>query len=746
MKKLVLILTIAFGVVSLGVGETKAMFSDSGTTTGTFAAAMDWNKPVSNVTGLTEYQADVNFSVDYVASDNETGLKYVVLYYRKGTSGAFTLYGTDNYSGELTGNGSFSFIASEGDGTYQFYTVAGDVYGNVENAPATFDEETILDTVKPVTILTTSNGIVVEEKVINGDFDSGLSTGWNKTGEVSRVSSEDGILPPAGEGYMARIGHKESFDGEVTGNSIWDNKLTQIIDKSDSYLSFYWRLVSFDLAENPAAVVMANDIEILRISGADIDNGGYPNDSGWQRAFFDLSRLSDAKAELKFYAGNSDSSKFSQSWLYIDQITTGKPAMKSTANVILTASDGGSGIANISYSLDDGANYTTMVGESAVIPGTDLVAGENKVKFYATDNAGNIENEPEQAVEVITDDEAPDLPADFTAAGISEHELQLDWMAPPDNGYFVRAAYYLIDVNGVVVPNAVAPLSAGQIQSFMITGLEPGVDYLSSIAACDAVGNCSAAVIANQPTILETDNDPGDVVINELMWTGMAGNSSDEWLELRNMTERNIDLSNWQLTKNSGGAEAWMYTVPSGTVITAKSYLLIAEYDKGNSILNVDPNLIVGGGNTDDAEFALANTELQIKLYEGDWTIAATLLIDTAGSGGAPMAGLNNLSGESVWYSMERNAMPGNGEDANNWHTTFADTGTYFDSGFLGVRGTPGGENQSQVPIILPMVVPTLSTSNAMAPTLAPTLIPTAIPMAVPAVIEPVASVSGEIK
>lgn len=765
MKRLLAVWLIFLGISSFGVGETQALFTDTGQTGGAFAAAADWNKPTSDVIGLSEYQTDINFNVDYSAFDNETGLDYVILYYRKGTAGAFSLYATDNFSGESNVSGSFSFTASEGEGVYQFYTIAGDIYGNIENAPVAFDQETVLDTVKPATVLTATGGIIVDEKVINGNFSSGLSSGWNETGEVIRATSEGGVLPPSGAGYMARIGHRENFEGEETsGNSLWDNKLSQIIDKSDSYLSFYWRLVSFDSAENPAAAVMVNDTEILRVIGAEIDIGGYPNDSGWQRTFFDLSKLSDSKIELKFYAGNSDSSKFSQSWLYVDQITTGRPAMRSGENIILTASDSGSGIDNINYSLDDGTSWIASGDNPAVISGADLVAGVNNVKFYATDNAGNAENIPIEAVETIVDDEAPDPPTDFTAAGISEHELRLDWIAPADNGYFTRAVYYLITVNGQRIPNILAPAVLGQPESFMVSGLQPGIGYVANISACDPVSNCSSPVIANQSTILETDNDVGDVVINELMWMGMNGESSDEWLELRNMTERNIDLSNWQLTKNSGGVEVWMYTVPAGTVLTANGYLLIAEYDKANSILNVDPNLIVGSGSTNDAEFALANTDMQIKLYEGDWTVPTTLLIDAADDGtGIPTAGLTDLNGESVWYSMERNATPGNGEDASSWHTTFADTQLYFDGevgGCEGCKGTPGAENRSQGVLVLPTAAPTIDNSSDGAaiaiPTGEPTvsvsseveaiITPTIMPTLIPTIVEPVASVSGEIK
>ena len=93
----------------------------------------------------------------------------------------------------------------------------------------------------------------MDEKVINGEFNQSL-TGWSSTGEVSRIGNDgvdtDGdsineitVLPPSGSGAMARIGHKENNSGDVTGNSIWDNRLSQIVNRGDNYLSFYWRLI-----------------------------------------------------------------------------------------------------------------------------------------------------------------------------------------------------------------------------------------------------------------------------------------------------------------------------------------------------------------------------------------------------------------------------------------------------------------------------------------------------------------------
>ncbi len=679
-------------------------FNDSDGTTGRFAAARDWTAPTSSVTGLSNYQQNLPFGVNYTAADAETGVNSVTLYYRKGTTGGFTMFKTQTHSGQANVSGSFSFdVSGLGDGRYEFATLAADVDANAESAPIAAEGFTILDTAAPATTLTTTTGIVVDEKVINGNFNSGLATGWSYAGEVVRISGSETaggvtVAPPSGSGGMARIGHTEADAGDLEkGNSVWDNRLTQIIDKQDGFLSFWWRGLSFDAGENPAAVVTVNDSEVLRLTGAEIDGGGYPNDTGWRRVFVDLTGFSDDKLELKFYAGNSDSLAAEQSWMYIDEVTTGRPAIRSGAGVVLTGADT-NGVAKIHYSLDDGATWTTAAGSSVTIAGINLAAGVNLVKYYSTDNAGNDEAIPAVATQVIVDDQSPNIPEDFIVSGISEHEINVSWTAPADLGYFSRAAFYRLTVNGTAVPNVKAPAAAGNAETFMAAGLLAGTQYSVELSACDPVNNCSPAATATTTTLTEHDADPGDVVINELMWMGMNGNSGDEWLELRNMTDKSINISGWQLTKKrtTDGVEVAMFTFPTGTAISAGGYLWLSEFDRDHSALNVNPTLTAGSGSDDNTDFSLANTDLQIKFYDGDFS-AGGLLIDNADDGtGTPAAGLTELAGEAVYYSMERNATPGDGTQAGNWHTTLADTASFFDAGLTAVRGTPGAENRSQ--------------------------------------------------
>ena len=179
----------------------------------------------------------------------------------------------------------------------------------------------------------------------------------------------------------------------------------------------------------------------------------------------------------------------------------------------------------------------------------------------------------------------------------------------------------------------------------------------------------------------------GDVVINEIMWAGSVLSSADEFIELRNTTDNPINLSGWQLTKYSKVSGVYkknlMITVPNGKSIPANGYFLIANYTwyNVNSILNVEPDLVA-------TTVALANTKLQIKLYDGDWENGANL-IDVADDGvGEPVAGDN----ADVKKSMERNNVPSDGTQTENWHT--CSQAVNFDQG-TNDCGTPKKQNSS---------------------------------------------------
>src|SRR3989344_3891492 len=81
-----------------------------------------------------------------------------------------------------------------------------------------------------------------------------------------------------------------------------------------------------------------------------------------------------------------------------------------------------------------------------------------------------------------------------------------------------------------------------------------GIKYTSAFfsdSTPSTLNTFAAASVFPTPTLAVTPTptirsiQPGDVVINEIMWMGTQGDSADEWIELRNMTGGVIDISNW---------------------------------------------------------------------------------------------------------------------------------------------------------------------------------------------------------
>lgn len=182
-----------------------------------------------------------------------------------------------------------------------------------------------------------------------------------------------------------------------------------------------------------------------------------------------------------------------------------------------------------------------------------------------------------------------------------------------------------------------------------------------------------------------THADGPVVVINEVLWMGSAASSADEWIELRNLSDQPVDISNWQLTKKSSGTETPMLTIPAGTLISAQGYFLMSNYAEthASSNLGLSPGYIT-------TDVALSNTALQLKLYD-----SAHVLLDTADDGvGNPLAGAYDASAH-VYASMERNSLPDNGTLATSWHTATMSVGWKPESM---EKGTPGSTNSHGQP------------------------------------------------
>jgi hypothetical protein len=160
----------------------------------------------------------------------------------------------------------------------------------------------------------------------------------------------------------------------------------------------------------------------------------------------------------------------------------------------------------------------------------------------------------------------------------------------------------------------------------------------------------------------------GDVVINEVAWSGTADNWRDEWIELYNNTGNSIDLSGWKIEDDRDR----VYLIESGE-IPAKGYFLIA--DKAESISNVQIDAVIILSLVD------SGNRLVLKNADGGVVDSLNSSVDAwpAGSG-TPKA------------SMERIDPLASGELAENWATAVSGNGAKGRNG-SDILGTPRGIN-----------------------------------------------------
>lgn len=152
----------------------------------------------------------------------------------------------------------------------------------------------------------------------------------------------------------------------------------------------------------------------------------------------------------------------------------------------------------------------------------------------------------------------------------------------------------------------------------------------------------------------------GGVVINEVAWAGTHDNSNDEWIELFNSGDSEIDLANWKIVDDT----TTEYVIMSGK-IAPKGFFLIEDNDL--TISNKTADALIG--------LSLANTGDSLVLQD-----AGGVVIDTVNGAGAMWP----AGDATTKATMERNG--------SEWQTAIAGNGSLGRAG-SSILGTPGTQN-----------------------------------------------------
>ncbi|MCL5017135.1 MAG: lamin tail domain-containing protein [Patescibacteria group bacterium] len=156
-----------------------------------------------------------------------------------------------------------------------------------------------------------------------------------------------------------------------------------------------------------------------------------------------------------------------------------------------------------------------------------------------------------------------------------------------------------------------------------------------------------------------------NLIINEVAWMGSNKSASDEWIELKNISNSELDISGWQILDKG---EQIKITIPAGKKIAAKGFLLMERTDD-NSVPGVGADIIYTG--------VLSNSDEGLRLFNDRCDLVDEVL--AAGSWPAGDA--------STKRSMERQA-------DLTWSTY---SGSGEGSGDQLIMGTPKKENSVRV-------------------------------------------------
>jgi len=88
-----------------------------------------------------------------------------------------------------------------------------------------------------------------------------------------------------------------------------------------------------------------------------------------------------------------------------------------------------------------------------------------------------------------------------------------------------------------------------------------------------------------------------DVVINEIAWMGTRASANDEWIELYNKTDSDIDLDGWKLKAQDGSPEINL----KGTI--AANGFFILERTDNKTLPEINADLIYTGALNNKGEF-----------------------------------------------------------------------------------------------------------------------------------------------
>jgi len=192
------------------------------------------------------------------------------------------------------------------------------------------------------------------------------------------------------------------------------------------------------------------------------------------------------------------------------------------------------------------------------------------------------------------------------------------------------------------------------------------------------------ASVALWPAATAQQGGTPSVIINEISWAGTAASATDEWIELYNTTNYEVDLTGWMLSWEGRTIHFDRAADDTKEVrnskIPARGFYLLERTDD-TTISDLPADLIYSGSLANEGEALVLRDERDV-------------IIDTANSDGGNWPAGTDARTEVPYATMERIRSAG-GDVDGNWASNNGKTRNGLDAKGNPLNGTPKETNSA---------------------------------------------------
>lgn len=133
-------------------------------------------------------------------------------------------------------------------------------------------------------------------------------------------------------------------------------------------------------------------------------------------------------------------------------------------------------------------------------------------------------------------------------------------------------------VDDLLRVKGIGPVTLQKIKTQGLAYVSGQVQQPVEVAPTQKTTVTAPITATNEQTVAQPATTyPGGVFINEIMPNPKGPDGTDEWIEIYNSNNSDVDLSGWQIQDTVGTITT--YTIPQGTIILADGFLVFKRPD-----------------------------------------------------------------------------------------------------------------------------------------------------------------------